>query len=92
MVKKNEEILFEIRDRVVAIETHLKDMNGKLIKHDSFLTEKCPERHAKIMDQCNYIQRNIDKVSVKTAMIMGGIGSITTILLYFIGNLIVKLI
>ena len=34
-----------VKEDVAGIKQHLKDINGKLVKHDTFLSEECPKRH-----------------------------------------------
>lgn len=59
----NNELLMDIRERTVAIETHLKDMNGRLSKHDTFLSETCPQKHTEL-------DRKVTKVMTIMGIVM----------------------
>lgn len=80
----NSELLMDIRERLVAIETHLKDMNGKLVRHDKVLSEDCPLRHVKLGDDLENIRTTLIQERTKTSIFIGiasGIcGSIITVL------------
>jgi len=41
-VKEIRRDVTDIKIMLGKIEQHLKDMNGKLIAHDNFISEKCP--------------------------------------------------
>lgn len=84
----NQELLMDIRERVVAIETHLKDMNGKLIKHENILNETCPMRHSKIDENIANLKSDMRLNNWKIAS-MAAVG---TFILMELGTLLVKAI
>jgi len=53
MAKKtnnSNDVLMEIRDKVIRIETHLSDMNGKVKNHDDFLRLSCPSKQIEMTE------------------------------------------
>ena len=62
-MEKSLELLIEIKSTMAGMEQHLKDMNGRLIKHDEFLSKECPRKHTAI-----------DKRTAKTGVILMIIG------------------
>ena len=58
-------------ERLVAIETHLRDMNGKLVKHDTQLTVDCPLRHKELGEEMstrrNLLDKRISKIEIRMA-------------------------
>lgn len=58
-------------ERLVAIETHLRDMNGKLVKHDTQLTVDCPLKHKElnedIINRRVQLDRRISKIELRMA-------------------------
>jgi len=65
----------DIKIATARIEQHLKDMNGCLRKHDSFLSYDCPKKHEKLRDM---VIRN-------SALIVAG-GVIINAIVYLIIN------
>ena len=95
MTSKDADILIDIRERLVAIETHLKDMNGRLIRHDKFITEKCPKQHINLNSEISEIKENLAKTTTKQGIVIGvvsGVGGaaltlIVSILVFGISNI-----
>ena len=46
--KRLAEMIEETHDKVITMEEHLRNMNGKLAKHEDFLMKDCPARHLSI--------------------------------------------
>ena len=77
------DMLMDIRERLVAIETHLRDMNGKLIRHDKVLVEDCPGKHVKITEELQCIRADLLQERTKTSIFIGiasgFVGSVVTV-------------
>jgi hypothetical protein len=70
MAKKRKDdidVLMEIRDKVIRIDTHLSDMNGKIMKHDEMLTQDFP---AKCLEYTMEISKL--KTQMKAVMFVSG--------------------
>ena len=63
-------ILMDIKERLVRIETHLGDMNGKLVKHDSFLSKDCPNRHIGLVKQVTRITTIMSGITITAVAIL----------------------
>jgi len=57
------ELIQDTHGRVIAIETHLKDMNGKLLDHDRFIREDCPKKHSDLKDDVQRMKVNYAKLT-----------------------------
>lgn len=67
---KNDDLLqhiMEIKERTAKIEQHLSDINGKIIRHDKFLSVDCPKRK----DDCKTALANLDKMITITSLKVG---------------------
>ena len=77
VTKTFREDITEIKVSVARIEQHLKDMNGKIFAHDTFLTKDCPARHQELRD---IVVRNTTIIGIiviiMNALIMLGVNRI----------------
>lgn len=69
------EHIIGIKEDVAAINSHLKDMNGKLVKHDRFIDENCPARHSNLSDRI----KNLEVSDAKKGVIIGIAVSLVTL-------------
>ena len=65
------EMLMDIRERLVKIETHLEDMNGKLIKHEKFIAEDCPLKHKIMTDKIDSLSDKTMILTTKQSLVYG---------------------
>jgi hypothetical protein len=71
MTKKDiDNLIIQISSDVAAIKQHLKDMNGKLIRHDKQL-DKYPEIHRQIDFAIDNLKTEVVKVKTKNSMYVG---------------------
>jgi len=64
MANNQQEILMDIRERLAKIEQHLKDMNGRLLKHDNILFVDCPAKHSTL-------NKDITQIKVFNGTVVG---------------------
>jgi len=71
MTKKdnNTELLIEIRSKVAGIEQHLSDMNGWVKRHETHITDKCPDNRKDINERISIINNLVTRNTVVTSMI-----------------------
>lgn len=83
---KQTEILVDIRERIVRIETHLADMNGKLLKHDTFVYDSFPCYQKELDTRIDKLNKDITIVAVKVAFVIGVAAAICGAILTFLIN------
>lgn len=64
---------------VSALNQHMKDLNGKVKKHEKFVNESCPQARGEIEEQLNAIKRHYYKVVGVFATIMFIITAIVSV-------------
>ena len=79
----NIKLLTDIRDKVIRIETHLKDMNGKVIRNEDFLRNICPATHNELTEAMSKLKTQMNGVIfVSSALTIAIITYIITLLKY----------
>jgi len=66
-MERQTELLMDIQVKVGKIETHLSDMNGKLIRHEEFILKECPLQREKFYTKINELKTSATKGSVNNS-------------------------
>lgn len=81
------QLLIKLHERLSAIETHLGDMNGKLVTNTKRLEDDCPRKHDRLEkrftaleNKINDINLDINKMLWKISIVSAGLAFIATII------------